>query len=59
MNKTIYQLNLHEVIQVEVDDKYLFTTVMAVPGGWIYRSYDKSHSMMSCVFVPYSQTLLI
>lgn len=47
--KTIYDLKLHEILVVE--DSSLFTTVMAVDGGWIYRSYDKSHNIFSMVFV--------
>lgn len=54
MSKTIYNLALHEIlITSECDGGHsLFTTVMRVPGGWIYRSYDKSCKIMSCVFVP-------
>lgn len=48
--KTIYDLDLHEVIVVE--DSSLFTTVMAVDGGWIYRSLDKGNGLLSAVFVP-------
>jgi len=53
--KSIYNLKLHEILPVETEDKELWTSAMRVHGGWIYRSYDKSHSMMSCVFVPESK----
>lgn len=49
--KSIYQLNLHEMVVVE--DSNLFTTAFRVPGGWIYRSYDKSAQIMGSVFVPF------
>ena len=45
----LYELNLHEILVTE--DAHLFTTTMRVPGGWIYRSYDKSNNIMSAVFV--------
>lgn len=48
--KNIYDLELHEVTVVE--DAALFSTVMRVPGGFIYRHYDKSNNIMSNVFVP-------
>lgn len=35
-----------------VEDGVLFTDRLKVPGGWIYRSYDKSSQVMGCVFVP-------
>lgn len=48
--KNIYHLDLHEISIV--NDGNLFTKVMRVPGGFIYTSYDKSHNIMSSVFVP-------
>ena len=51
--KSIYDLQIHEITPVETNDAELWTSVMRVPGGWIYRSYDKSHSMMSNTFVPF------
>lgn len=47
----VYTMPMHSVGIVE--NGSLFTTVMRVPGGWIYRSYDKSHNILSAVFVPY------
>ena len=29
----------------------LFTLALRVPGGWIYRSYDKGSNILSAVFV--------
>jgi hypothetical protein len=52
--KTIYNLDLHETIYAEIDPRSpLCTSVMRVPGGWIYRSYDKGAGIMAAVFVPY------
>jgi hypothetical protein len=50
--KDIYKLEMHET--TVVDDCSLFTTVMRVPHGWIYRSYDKSSNILSSVFVPFA-----
>lgn len=52
--KNLYTLQLYEVEYVETITSDLATSVMRVPGGWIFRSYDKSRNMMSSVFVPYS-----
>lgn len=38
-----------------VNDGRLFTIRLAVPGGWIYSMYDKSHNILSSVFVPSPQ----
>lgn len=46
----IYEMKIHDVMVVE--DGNLFTSVIRVPGGWIYRSYDKSHNILSSQFVP-------
>jgi hypothetical protein len=43
-------MKAHEVIVVE--DANLFTTALRVPHGWMYRSYDKSHNILTSVFVP-------
>jgi hypothetical protein len=50
--KNIYELKLHEILVIE--DKYLLTTVLKVPGGWIYRSYDKENKILGSVFVPFN-----
>lgn len=55
-NKNIYNMELHEVI---VSDEYfpnhnLYTTIMRVAGGRIYRSYDKSSNIMGMVFIPFN-----
>ncbi len=52
----IYDLKLHEVLIVE--DGSLFSTAMRVPGGFIYRSYDKSHQLLSCTFVPFDNEFM-
>jgi hypothetical protein len=51
----IFNLKLHEVaytIESAHNDE-LFTTVMRVHGGFIYRSMDKRHNMLTSCFVPY------
>lgn len=45
-------MTLGDVLMVE--DGNLYTTALRVPGGWIYRSYDKSVYILSAVFVPYN-----
>lgn len=45
-------MKLHQIEIVEHGDQFLFTTVMRVHCGWIYRSYDKSSNMLSSNFVP-------
>jgi hypothetical protein len=47
----LHEMKLHETIVAECDD--LFTVVLRVPGGWMYRSYDKSHGILTSVFVPF------
>ena len=50
----IYKMTLNETIYVEADNSDpLCTSVMRVPGGWIYRSFDKGHGIMACTFVPF------
>lgn len=51
----LYKMNLNETMFVEATNTDPFnTSVMRVPGGWIYRSFDHSLAMMSCVFVPFN-----
>ena len=50
--KNIYELELHEATLVR-DGADLCAVCMKVPGGWIYNSFDKSHNILSGVFVPY------
>lgn len=55
MSKSIYDLKLNETLPLEQSqDPWFFTTVMKVPGGWFYRSYDKQHNIATGVFVPYN-----
>ncbi len=51
LSDTVYDMELHEVRIVE--DNNLFTTVIRVPGGWFYRSYDKGHGIITGAFVPF------
>jgi hypothetical protein len=44
----LYEMKLHETIVAECDD--LFTVVLS---GWMYRSYDKNHGILTSVFVPF------
>lgn len=41
----------HEIVYGE--DNYVFVIRLEVPGGWLYNSYDKSHSVMGSAFVPF------
>jgi hypothetical protein len=52
MSKSVYEMRLHETIFAE--DANLASTVLRVPGGWVYRSYDKSHNILGSVFVPFN-----
>ena len=51
--KTLYQLELNDVLVIETDDVELWTSAMRVPGGWIYRSYDRSSGFGSTCFVAF------
>jgi hypothetical protein len=53
MNKKLYLMKLFEIMPVEINDSELWTSVMRVPGGWVFRSFDKSNKMMSTCYVPY------
>jgi len=54
MNKTIYDLKLHEYIIIDYSD----TIVTRVPGGWIYEiERSNGHSrgrLINTIFVPYN-----
>ena len=54
--KSIYDLKLHETSVVE--DAFLFTVVLRVPGGWMYRSYDKAHQILTCCLVPFDNEFM-
>ena len=47
MKKTIYDLELHELIFIGNQ-----TECLRVPGGCIYRSWDKDDVIVSACFVP-------
>lgn len=55
----IYDMKLHEEAKIgEYNPVADYTTnVMRVPGGWIYRSYDKSNGIMASSFVPFNAEL--
>ena len=50
----LIDMKLHEtrIVEGRVED-CLFTTVMRVPGGFVYRSFDKAAPMMAAVYVPF------
>jgi len=50
-SKQVTQTTLGGVAEI-VEDGNLVTTRIVVPGGWMYRSYDKSANILGCVFVP-------
>lgn len=56
MNRSLHSMKLHE--RMQFDDGGLFTCVLRVPGGWIYRSYDKSHGILSSTFVPFNNEFM-
>ena len=50
----LIKMSLHETRIVEHDNNsFLFTTIMRVPNGLIYRSFDKGNGIMGAVFVPF------
>lgn len=49
--KTIYDLELHESLNVQTDSNYLI--INRVPGGWVYNSYVGG-TAVSSTFVPLS-----
>ena len=59
MNKTIYDLQLHESMEVARTENSV-TSCMRVPGGWIYTEdilfniEDKFNPIFKQVYVPYS-----
>ena len=55
-NKTIYELELHE--RLVVVDGNFFTECLRVASGWIYITFDKSHNMLSSVFVPFDNNFM-
>ena len=51
MKKTIWDLELHEIIRVGLLD------IMRVSGGWIYTNYNVHEQVESAVFVPFNTDL--
>ncbi len=55
MNNDIYKMKLHEIITLPGHaQELLSTTVTRVPGGWLYRSLDKSTGIMGMTFVTFN-----
>lgn len=51
--KEFKELQTFEVLYIEYSQSAsLFTSVMRVPNGHIYRSFDKETGIMGMVFVP-------
>jgi len=50
--REIYYMGLHEILNI--DGNSLSTTIIRVPGGWVYHSYDKSKNFLGMVFVPFN-----
>lgn len=55
--REFFEMKLHETRVVETDNSALYTTVMRVPNGLIYRSFDKGSGIMGAVFVPFGDVL--
>lgn len=54
-----YKMKLHEILPVETASNAEFwTSVMRVPGGWIYRSFHRKYNMCSNVFVPFNNEMM-
>ena len=49
----LYAMKLHEMLQVGEIKHSLATTILRVPGGWVYSQFDKSYRMTASVFVPF------
>ena len=47
----LWSMEIHEIKSIE-DFSNTQTTVIRVPGGWIYRSWSVTHEALSTVFVP-------
>jgi len=50
MSKTIYELKLHEEIELS-EGRF----VMRVPGGWLYTHYRLDRNAMTTTFVPFDK----
>lgn len=55
MEKTIYNLELHESMEQRTNGGTIFT-ITRVPGGWIYENYRLDQRQMTSVFVPYDNS---
>jgi len=56
MDKTIYELELHECINLKQGETALpANVVMRVPGGWLYGlwDYQKNYYSIAPTFVPF------
>lgn len=51
MNKTIYELELHEWIDLDRTTNFC---VYRVPGGWVYTRYHSGANQIVETFVPFN-----
>jgi len=61
MEKNIYEMKLHEVIEILIDEYgagRVSCQVLRVPGGWIYSIYSLKHGNSSTKFIPYNNEFL-
>jgi hypothetical protein len=56
LDANIYELKLLESCELNEND--VWTSILRVPGGWVVRSWDKSHQIMSAVFVPFNNEFM-
>ena len=54
MKKTIYELELHE--ELNIDSRHFDVVVSRVPGGWIYTNYVKGTIITGGTFVPFKKS---
>lgn len=51
--KSIYELKLHEGMEIYVNNSFISYWVVRVPGGFMYHYTRLDHGQMNTVFVPY------
>lgn len=52
MNVDIYNMRLHEKVEITVDE--FRVEVVRVPGGWLYKEPNSFDSSPSYTFVPFN-----
>jgi len=55
VSKSIYDLELHEGIDIIMPDTPVMYNVIRVPGGWNYHYIRLDSNAMTCQFVPYHE----